>query len=231
VVALLPPPRRACRAQRAENNFARALLQECRIICSRGVKNVKTAIGDDDCALVKFEAAVTAIKAHFESRHPMFDNMRGTNLKLPRVYQDLDAAGPGSVATEVICGGRLLGRIVIKMPTPFLAAEVVRVGVEPVATAPVAVGAAKVKPKPDQRKPTQPEEQLRLAAVPGELSVIRLPELMAMLGLGRTRTLELTKDPKFPSKVKPGGPGSRAVGWFRSDVQQFLKDLPPEPKG
>jgi predicted DNA-binding transcriptional regulator AlpA len=97
----------------------------------------------------------------------------------------------------------------------------VRVVVEQVSVAPVKVGAVKVKPKHGQKKPLQAEEQLR-PATPVDLTPVCLKEVMVMIGLERTATIERTKTAGFPKKFKPGGPDTRAVRWFKGEVQQWV---------
>ncbi|NLY27807.1 MAG: AlpA family phage regulatory protein [Alcaligenaceae bacterium] len=56
--------------------------------------------------------------------------------------------------------------------------------------------------------------------------VIRLPECLAMIGLGRSTLFELSNprspryDPTFPKKLRIG---QRAVGWLETDICAWIR--------
>jgi prophage regulatory protein len=50
---------------------------------------------------------------------------------------------------------------------------------------------------------------------------IRLPELMQVIGLGKTTIYSLIKEGEFPRPVPIGG---RAVGWVENEVIQWAND-------
>jgi len=47
---------------------------------------------------------------------------------------------------------------------------------------------------------------------------LRLPEVKAVTGLGKTSIYELIRDKSFPAPVRLG---ARAVAWVRSEVTQW----------
>jgi prophage regulatory protein len=47
---------------------------------------------------------------------------------------------------------------------------------------------------------------------------LRLPEVKAVTGLGKTSIYELIRDKSFPAPVRLG---TRAVAWIRSEVTQW----------
>ena len=57
-----------------------------------------------------------------------------------------------------------------------------------------------------------------------ELQILRTPQVLALLGIGRTTLWRWTGKGTFPKPVRLG---PRAVGWRRVDLQQWLDQLPP----
>jgi prophage regulatory protein len=51
--------------------------------------------------------------------------------------------------------------------------------------------------------------------------ILRLPEVCAVTGLGRSFIYQLQADGSFPKRVKLG---VRAVGWLEDEVQRWLSD-------
>jgi prophage regulatory protein len=51
-----------------------------------------------------------------------------------------------------------------------------------------------------------------------EVQFLRLPEVKAITGLGKTSIYELIRDKSFPAPVRLG---PRAVAWVRSEVRQW----------
>ncbi len=52
------------------------------------------------------------------------------------------------------------------------------------------------------------------------LSIVRLPAVMAQVGLSRSTIYLRISEGKFPKPISLGG---RAVGWVESDVQGWLE--------
>ncbi|MGK2829194.1 helix-turn-helix transcriptional regulator [Ralstonia pseudosolanacearum] len=50
--------------------------------------------------------------------------------------------------------------------------------------------------------------------------IIRMPEVVQMVGLGKTAIYGRIKDHTFPAPIKLG----RASGWVESEVQQWVDD-------
>ena len=55
--------------------------------------------------------------------------------------------------------------------------------------------------------------------------ILRMPQVLAMTGLSRSTLLRRERARDFPAKLRLGGPGSRAVGWRRADVERWLEAL------
>ena len=49
-------------------------------------------------------------------------------------------------------------------------------------------------------------------------------QVVDLTGLSRTTLWRRVRDEEFPPALRLGGPKSRAVGWRRSDVEQWLRD-------
>ena len=52
--------------------------------------------------------------------------------------------------------------------------------------------------------------------------ILRLPEVLIMVGLSRTTLWRRIKSGDFPAAVLLGPPGSRAIGWHREAVEGWL---------
>ncbi len=59
-----------------------------------------------------------------------------------------------------------------------------------------------------------------------EPAILRLPQVKELTGLSKTTLWRRVRDGEFPAALRLGGPQSRAVGWRRSDVEQWLRDRP-----
>ena len=71
----------------------------------------------------------------------------------------------------------------------------------------------------------------RLAAPPNrkpgmEPQIFRVADVLAMTGLSRTTLWRRIKSGDFPPPILLGGPGSRAVGWRRAEVQAWIDERP-----
>lgn len=56
---------------------------------------------------------------------------------------------------------------------------------------------------------------------PVEVQFLRLPEVKAVTGLGKTSIYELIRDKSFPAPVRLG---PRAVAWVRSEIRQWAEE-------
>ena len=57
-----------------------------------------------------------------------------------------------------------------------------------------------------------------------EPEILRLPQVLVLTGLSKTTLWRRVRDGEFPPALRLGGPKSRAVGWRRSDVDQWLRE-------
>lgn len=62
--------------------------------------------------------------------------------------------------------------------------------------------------------------QSTAAAVPEPVRLIRLPETLNIVGLGRSAWLERVKNGTAPAPVKNG----RTTAWVESEVRQWVRD-------
>lgn len=59
---------------------------------------------------------------------------------------------------------------------------------------------------------------MNLQQAPVEVEFLRLPDVKAITGLGKTSIYELIRDKSFPAPVRLG---PRAVAWVKSEVRQW----------
>lgn len=57
-----------------------------------------------------------------------------------------------------------------------------------------------------------------------EHAILRLQQVKDLTGLSKTTLWRRIRDGEFPAALRLGGPKSRAVGWRRSEVEQWLRD-------
>ena len=57
-----------------------------------------------------------------------------------------------------------------------------------------------------------------------EPAILRLRDVKALTGLSKTTLWRRVKAGEFPAALRLGGPKSRAVGWRRSEVEQWLRE-------
>lgn len=62
---------------------------------------------------------------------------------------------------------------------------------------------------------------MNTAKIPDDVEFIRLPEVKKITGMGTTFIYTKAKAGKFPRQVKLG---ESAVGWIKSEVQQWVKE-------
>ena len=53
-----------------------------------------------------------------------------------------------------------------------------------------------------------------------ELQIVRMKDVVFTTGLSKTTIYRLEKEGNFPKRVSLG---ARSVGWFKHDIQDFLK--------
>ena len=55
-------------------------------------------------------------------------------------------------------------------------------------------------------------------------AILRQREVTTLTGLSKTTLWRRVRAKEFPSALRLGGPGSRAVGWRRTDVEKWLRE-------
>lgn len=58
-----------------------------------------------------------------------------------------------------------------------------------------------------------------------EQAILRWEDVIRTVRLSRETICRRMKDGDFPKPVRLGGPGSRALGWRRTDIERWLNDL------
>ena len=61
------------------------------------------------------------------------------------------------------------------------------------------------------------------APFPGRDRVLRRPQLLKLLGIGKTLLYDLIEDENFP---EPKALGKRSVGWLESEVLAWVQERP-----
>ena len=59
-----------------------------------------------------------------------------------------------------------------------------------------------------------------------EPQILRIADVLAATGLGRTTVWRRVKSGDFPAPIRLGGAGSRAVGWRRTEIQTWIDERP-----
>ena len=57
-----------------------------------------------------------------------------------------------------------------------------------------------------------------------EPAILRLPQVLVLTGLSKTTLWRRVRAKEFPPALRLGGPGTRAVGWRRSEMGQWLRE-------
>ena len=58
-----------------------------------------------------------------------------------------------------------------------------------------------------------------------EAAILRLPQVLVLTGLSKTTLWRRVRAKEFPPPaLRLGGPETRAVGWRRSEVEQWLRE-------
>lgn len=60
-----------------------------------------------------------------------------------------------------------------------------------------------------------------------ERAILRVPQVIRATGLSRTTLWRRVRAGEFPTPLRLGGPRSRAVGWRRADIDNWLSQLGP----
>ena len=58
-----------------------------------------------------------------------------------------------------------------------------------------------------------------------EAQILRLPDVLAAVGVSRTTLWRRVQAGDFPAPVRLGGARSRAMGWKRADVERWIEEL------
>ena len=53
--------------------------------------------------------------------------------------------------------------------------------------------------------------------------ILRTSAVLEVLSLSRTSLWRRVSAGDFPAPIKLGGPGTRAVGWLRADIERWLE--------
>jgi prophage regulatory protein len=61
------------------------------------------------------------------------------------------------------------------------------------------------------------------------VTILRLPTVIARVGLSRSSIYSMMDRGKFPTSIALGGP--RAVGWIESHIDDWLAGLMEKPSG
>ena len=62
--------------------------------------------------------------------------------------------------------------------------------------------------------------------MPGKSGILRLPEVLKLVGLSRTTLWRRIKSGDFPAAILLGPPGSRAKGWLLEEILDWLSKRP-----
>ncbi|WP_420636997.1 helix-turn-helix transcriptional regulator [Candidatus Palauibacter sp.] len=68
------------------------------------------------------------------------------------------------------------------------------------------------------------EQHVNAQANPME--ILRMPAVLGMTKLSRTTLWRRIREGEFPRPVRLGGARSRAVGWHRSEIEEWLRGRP-----
>ena len=55
--------------------------------------------------------------------------------------------------------------------------------------------------------------------------IMRLREVLAVLGISRATLWRRVRDGQFPPPVRLGGTGTRTIGWKSSEVERWIEEL------
>ena len=58
------------------------------------------------------------------------------------------------------------------------------------------------------------------------MEILRMPNVLAMTSLSRTTLWRRVREGTFPRPLRLGGERSRAVGWRRGEVEEWIRKLP-----
>jgi len=81
--------------------------------------------------------------------------------------------------------------------------------------------------KLDDGRQTSMATSAPAAATPHQ-RILRLREVCALTGLGRSFIYQLQAEGRFPQRIKLG---ARAVGWLEDEVQRWVADRISESRG
>lgn len=59
-----------------------------------------------------------------------------------------------------------------------------------------------------------------------QFEILRIKDITRITGLSRTSIWRYIKSGSFPRPISLGGPGTRAVGWYASEVKDWLENRP-----
>ena len=56
--------------------------------------------------------------------------------------------------------------------------------------------------------------------------ILRQRQVLDMCGIGKTKLWEMVVAREFPAPIRLGGEGSRAVGWHKAEVEEWIATRP-----
>ena len=58
-----------------------------------------------------------------------------------------------------------------------------------------------------------------------DTKILRVPEVLAAVGISRTTLWRRIKSGEFPPPVRLGGASAKIIGWRRADVERWIEEL------
>ena len=55
--------------------------------------------------------------------------------------------------------------------------------------------------------------------------ILRTPQVLELIPISRATLWRRVQSGQFPPPLRLGGPNSRAVGWRRTDIEEWLRNL------
>ena len=74
-----------------------------------------------------------------------------------------------------------------------------------------------------QRQPTSDRRYANRSRLP---QILRMSTVVTITGVSRTTLWRRRLSGDFPAPIRLGGPNSRAIGWHRTDIEEWLANRP-----
>ena len=55
--------------------------------------------------------------------------------------------------------------------------------------------------------------------------ILRTPQVLELIPISRATLWRRVQSGQFPTPLRLGGPDSRAVGWRRTDIEEWVRNL------